>query len=463
MTNPEFFFAHLGREELANVLGGARPAQLQAIGVGRLPRMSAGDTIVFWAPEARRPSVIVVRQEDRDELFNWASTYHRDLSPLTSWCHVLTPDEMARLSSDGARSRADLLGFEAAWAGAAIAESMVHSQRSYEAISVPACLATDTFAVARAASLYGSQSALSDTIGKLDKVRERIRKGPNRWRPAESIPISVLLRLLPVAPLPRSHLEEVLATICLKIHNRPEEDSGNILAENLRELSQFAPQIRSFNTIDDMPAERRVRLLREIPSWIKEGRNHDERNILTFFAGYIISRVGGAERDLRLAEGFGSLYPLVLTWAAVLGGLGASFYWSDAFGGIGRLVARELARSVDVLEAPTADISADELLVLAVRDGGVVRFRTALRHVATVSLRPGVVVQFSTTDDDRTVRSELVRTPPVDPLIPGSSQTRQLAEQLFPHLLRMFQDAGVLSASGKRAPKRSKSPELPLK
>jgi hypothetical protein len=147
----------------------------------------------------------------------------------------------------------------------------------------------------------------------------------------------------------------------------------------------------------------------------------------------------------------------------VIGGLGATTYWSDAFGGIGRLVARELSRSLDLIDPPTSDISADEFLVIS----GATKFRTALRQIATISLRPGVVIQLSTFDDDRRSRTEeptRILQPPVNSAREKQEprQIEALAYQIFPFIRALLIQSGFEPAD-KRAGRKSRTPQLPLK
>jgi hypothetical protein len=216
-------------------------------------------------------------------------------------------------------------------------------------------------------------------------------------------------------------------------------------------------------------AEARVKLLREMPSWIAEAKHDDERQLLYFAAGYVISKIGGAEWDLRLAEGFQEHSPNVLIWAAVLGSVGASTFWSDAFGGIGRLVARELSRSVDLLDAPTSDISDEELQVVVGKNDAFGKIRTALRNVITISMRPGVAIQLSLLEEERTAADQLPRGSnlKVSAEIPQDRrQLEVLAEQLFPFLRPLLIKSGFQiyePRDGRSSSRRGRSPQLPLK
>lgn len=469
---PDLHYLTVRRDNLADVLRGNRPSSAVPFGPqDLLPRVGGRDSLVFWSRNCARPCAIGVADDDRQELFNWAFSFHRDLSPLTSWCHILSLREAQRLGSVD-RNEADLMGLEAAWAGASVAEAMILSRRDFEFITLPACLATDTFAIARTAALYGSKAALGEIIETADTIRERLKRSTERWRPSSSHVISVLIRLLPDAPPASSRLIELFTQACRHLRLDPKE--SKIPKEVLREFVLQVNQLSALESLDELSAEDRVKLLREIKVWLDGGTNEDDRHVLYFCAGYVISKIGGAERDLRLAQNFEAGYPNVLTWATVIGGLGATTYWADAFGGIGRLVARELSRSLQIYDPPIADIGADELMVIAEKETVVRRFRTAQRHVVSVSLRPGVVVQIGIADDDRGAerarepeRASTSRVVPVERQVQSDPRyLRALAEQLFPYLLPLFAraDQSRRREQGEsRGSRKGKTPQLPLK
>lgn len=461
VSEPEFTFLPVQRSELADALRGDLQGRGIALHDRVLPKISNKEAIVFWSRNSRRPCIIAVSENDRDELFNWTITFHRDLSPLTSWCHVLTSGDVTRLASS-TRLEANLYGTEAAWAGAAVAEAMILSRRSYETISLPACLATETFSIARTAALYGARGTIGDTTERLARIRERLRR-PEGVRPPH-VATPILLRLLPDSPPIATLTQEVLVEVCKKLQATKSEPTSQTI---FRLIGRHFPALAALETLDEVSAEQRVKVLRDFPAWIANSKSDVEQSILVFSAGFVISRVGGAERDLRLAEAFASWQPQVLTWAAVIGGLGVTTYWSDAFGGIGRLVARELSRSLDLSDPPTADISADEFLVTYTLESGPTRLRTALRQVATISVRPGVVVQLSIADEDRQGRpEESARIQQLNVANMGPRQSRQLetlAEQLFPYIRNLLVRSGFEPQTDRRGLRKGKPPELPLK
>src|SRR5262249_4722628 len=149
-----------------------------------------------------------------------------------------------------------------------------------------------------------------------------------------SVVVSILTRLMNDGLPTASAGQAALLSACHAISEETSTpDNQSRSRSPLHYLEVYLPNSISVRDFEEMPAEQKVRRLRELPILIANVKDDNERSILAFYAGYVISRVGGAERDLRLADAFGAFAPLVLTWAAVLGGLGVRAYWSDAFGG----------------------------------------------------------------------------------------------------------------------------------
>ena len=208
-----------------------------------------------------------------------------------------------------------------------------------------------------------------------------------------------------------------------------------------------------------MPAEERVILLREIRDKYPKGEHTDTSDLMSFAAGYVISRVGSGQRDLRLADTFDHDGPDVLAWAATIGGLGNLAAWTDAYNGLGRLISRELMRPFHIGDPPTADVAAEEVLVLveAERASTRNRIRTGSRNLAALALMPGVVAYLPLPEEEREKARVGLSTPtaPVQSslsLTYDSKLLRSLAEQLWP-FLRPLMDSEL----GKRDKYRKKS------
>lgn len=470
MNDQDTFQALVTRRDLGEVLRGRRPANtVPMLERGTLPRLSSRDALAVWTGQSLRPCAIFVADEDRQELFAWLYSFQRDLAPITSWCHVLPASEIGRLGPRGFRE-ADLVGFEAAWSGAIIAEAMILSGRGFEEISLASCLATETYAIARTAALYGAKAALSESLDQLEATRTRIQRSADKnTKLATRLVIEVLLRLLPDAPPPANGMIGLLVEACKGLNSRTGSsgDSPEISPRILQQIATRFPELSALASMNALSAEDRVRLLRQMRG-LAATADVEQRQILLFTAGYVISRIGGAERDLRLAETFASARYDVLTWATILGGLGAEAYWTDAFHGIGRLVSRELLRPFRFSDSPTCDISIDELLVLESDEFSTrVKFRTASRNAVMLALRAGVVVHALPPEDERgrqkapETRASTASTISANLRVGDDARSlHMLAEQLMPFLSPLIR-AEVAKLKERRPTKKS-PPTLPL-
>ncbi|SCW34231.1 hypothetical protein SAMN05660859_0694 [Ancylobacter rudongensis] len=438
----ELNFALVERDTLADALRGDRSAVGSAWhSLQMLPRLGNRQMVVIWLDQSIQPSAIVIEDSAREELFSWLATFHGDLTPISSWCQVLSPDEIVRPSPEGGLVP-NLFGFEAAWASATLAEAMSLSGRSYDSLSLNVLLATETFAIGRAAGLYGARS-VSIVGERLDRVRRQLRPTSEGRDPAGGLVREVLLGLMPDAPRVTSANARMLRDICGRfLGDRLPEEGRFLTSDDLGELLSMVPVLHPLTDLEAMSAEERVRFLRYLRSRIPP-LTTPEWPLFAFGAGYVISRIGSAERDLRLADAFDAGRSSVLSWAMVAGSLGARTFWTDAFGGLGRFVARELIRPHYLLDPPTCDISYDEVRLFDEKSSRM-RLRSANRNALAVSMLPGVTMHFGVGDLDRSMS----RSPDIAqdahqglsgvPYVPDE-QLEALAARLAPHLRHLFE------------------------
>ncbi len=396
----ELTSALVDRESLADALRGERASVTGLIGTLKtLPRLIDRQAVLIWVDQSIQPNAIVVPDRDREELFSWLEAFHSDLIPLSSWCQVLSPDDIERRSPD-VPIVPNFSGFEAAWASAALAEAMSLSGRSYDSLSLSAVLATETFAIGRAAGLYGVRVAASTVAERLDKVRRQLRPSSEKRDPASDLVREVLLGLMPDAPRTVSGNARILRDVCRHFLGGRLTDEGTFLAfDDLEEVISLVPELRPLAELEAMPAEERVRFLRYLRDHMPR-LTTPEWPLFAFGVGYVISRIGSAERDLRLADTFDAGRSAVLSWAMVAGSLGANTFWTDAFGGLGRFAARELIRPLHLLDPPACDISYDEVRLFNEKSSRL-RLRSANRNALAVSLLPGVTIHFGIGEADR--------------------------------------------------------------
>lgn len=460
MTELDLDYAIVDREQLADALRGEAGSRASAWrGRRPLSRLGERQTLLVWAEHSRQPNLAVVADRDREDLLSWLATFHGDLSPLTSWCPLLRVEEFDRSVLDQPLIP-QLFGMEAAWVGAMLAEAMVLSGRSYESLSLSALLATEAFAAARTAALYGARAASLIAGERFETVRRQLKRPLERRDAGPRLIREVLTGLLPDASPAASVSIRILRAACLALSRRDNDADIFLERHDVFELASAAPELEAVGTLGSMSAEERVRFLRFLQDRI--GRSAaNEKPLFAFAAGYVISRIGGAERDLRLADSFRDDRAEVLSWAAVAGSLGATTFWTDAFGGLGRFAARELVRPVHLLDPPTCDIGFDEIKFLEEKAARS-RFKSANRNAVIVALVPGVNVHFSMSESPQTnlkpVESDREEGRVVDPFALSDEQIEELADRLLP-IMR----SRLSSKSGSKQSRQPAPPRLPFK
>lgn len=456
MSKNDLSFSLVSREELASVLRGESEARDRASeAMLSLPHeTSLKSQILVWHEQSPRPIAVVVSSaQARDELLAWLVTFHGDLAPLTSWCYLLTSEDFERFHRDGSRYPT-LNGLEATWLGAIIADAMSSSGADLSSLSLSICLSTETFAVARATALYGPKNGLN-AVEQLEAAKRVLQQRTLSGRAKRYFVTEVLMSLMPGGISPLSRNGDLVSAACRSLAIS-DHDIPSIPDQIVREFVNVSPAFDQLGLIEKMPAESRVRFLRRI----KESTNDafpGDAELYNFVAGYVISRIGGAERDFRLAQDFKNREE-VLAWAAITGGLGVETFWTNAFEGLGRLVAKALLQPLSLSDFPDADISLDEIRHLESNNGRR-PFRTSSKNSAIVGLQPGVNVAVALSDADRStartmphIQKELSQ--PQMSLDFSPAQIEGLVERLLPLLERRL---NTLAKSGKYSRSASKS------
>ena len=175
--DPEHSYTVATKDELDDLLQGKEAGSPTDLGKSNFQQVTSGLTGVLWmgrrGNENVQPLVLVVRQEDQRLLFGRYATLRSDLSPLTAWCHILTPQRFDYL--DSLDQDPEFGGLEAAWAGLVIAEAHLLTKRPTNDIRISACLATNSFAVARATALWIPPPHPLDIAEKCDAARQLVR------------------------------------------------------------------------------------------------------------------------------------------------------------------------------------------------------------------------------------------------------------------------------------------------
>lgn len=358
-------------------------------------RVQAGRIAVLWhevsLPRAHaKPIAFVISEDEERRVFGRFAQVRSDLSPLSAWCHILSPDLFERVHQ--ARIEPELCGYDACWAGLAIAEAAMLASRQTSALKLASCLTTQTFAIARTVALWGARP-LAEVFAAYDSLQSCLRS-------ATSPATQLRERLAPVwqilvnlaggkASLNGDEADVLGAILALQDAKRTGLDAHLIIANAFSHVASTT----FLRNLHDLTPEQR---LREFDKLIAGLSDVDQRSgaatRLSFIAGYLATIAAGGSASLKLAENVAARLPQVTAWAYVIGGLGEAITWTSSFDGLGRLVARELQRPFDLDEPPVADFDLREAAVLIDRQlaDPLVHLRIKQARTITVALFPGV-------------------------------------------------------------------------
>ena len=352
--------------------------------------------------EPLRPLAIVAHDQDVQRLCGRYAQLRGDLSPLTAWCHLLTPDVLPDL--DGVAHEPRFGGTEAAWSGLIVAETLLLAERPLASLRVSACLASASYAVARTNGLW--KERLLDTIverfdfaNKLCRGRNGVQRAHTRTDQVRTsfVPMWKCLSALSDEPirLRREAMGPLVGALAAlrdaRLCHDPAE-AGLLIGP----LLETVPEGRAFERLADMAPEARLRLFDELVRTFKETDPSAllRRNALALVTGYLATVAAGGATSLALLDDGADRWPELTGWAYLVGGIGERVTWTSGFDGLGRLVARELQRRLRLDEAPTCDFALDEARVLW--DGELraplVHLKIKQARVLTVALFPGVNV-----------------------------------------------------------------------
>ncbi len=415
-------------------------------------RLPQGDVGVLWRePKSYgwpvRPLMIVVAKADQRRLFSRFAQVRSDLSPLSAWTHVVTPERFGRIHE--LVTECDLNGLETAWAGLIIAETSILADRPVPSLKLAACLATQSFALGRTVSLWGATSTI-ELLESYDLLQRSIRKSDARFVQIRQAlaPIWATLAAAGGAKSNLSGEDEILveAVGALAHARRHEMPSAQVLRQVFFDL----PEGALLETLDITSPEDRlrqfdliIRLLLDMP-----GEQSPRRRKLAFLAGYLATIAAGGAASLSLTNAVSKLLPDVMAWAYVVGGLGELVSWTSGFDGLGRLITRELMRPFNVVEPPSCDFAADEAFVLVDKQlsDPLVHLRLKQSRIATIALFPGVnlAVPFAEQPEGprQNVRVYATQSPPPD------SAWATVADAIFPHILKRLREDGANSSEG---------------
>jgi hypothetical protein len=414
----------------------------------------AGSVGVIWRGEDQtvRPLVLIINEDDIRRLCGRYAQLHSDLSPLTAWCHVLTPRFFEPLES--LVRNPDLGGLQAAWIGLVVAEAVLLAELPLGRIKISACLATHSFAIARANALW-NHLTVEDITRRFDNA-SRLLKIENLAQRAEGRAGRIRSSLQPIwdalialsqnrSSYRPSEMEPIVSALQALISARSIKEPQE--ADKLiRPLLPYVPEAEALEQLADLVPEARLRVFDKLVEGLDRSETAREKlrhNALGLLAGYLATVAAGGSPSLSLTEGHASRWPEITAWAYLTGGLGEKIVWTSSFDGLGRLVARELLRPSRLDEPPTCDFALDEAaaLVDAKLADPLVHLKVKQARLLTVELVPGVNVCIPIGEANLQGASKPDTTRPAR--VPESSPPDAigaLVEAMWPHIRARMED-----------------------
>ena len=315
----------------------------------------------------RLPHFIVLPNADLKEFFAWVNIYCPFVTPLSQWCRVVTENELARVYSLEISPRYG--NTVTAWAGATVGEAFLHLGSGAKLTEIPlgALQACWTFVAARTFGLWGTGEIRSKSVERYGAAREILGAGgdPNLldyleiWKVLDVLSIGTSSRVSDVSPAVQL---EIYA--CHDI-----QENGFVSQKVIFEIVNELGWSRNLVDFEHIGAEQRVRLFdNAIDSLIhfEKKRSKDFRTLAEFTVAYLAARIGGsASGHILLLEKFLGAFPMLGVWYGIVSALYRPDVWGTEFGGLGRLVVKELTFPFRFDDPPRCDIGFDELGTLA--------------------------------------------------------------------------------------------------
>jgi hypothetical protein len=356
---------------------------------------------------------------------------------------------------EGMKREPVLLDFEASWSGLAIAEAALLANRSAVSLKMAGCLATASFAIGRASALWPQV--------KIDEVLHRYVECNQLIRGTSFVNVFIE-RLGPIwsalCEAAQGGVRSVgeptkMIQALLEVRSSLRKDEHKSLWSAMGAPHEY----EYLFYLDNISPENRVNLFDHLIDELRSN-NRDKREVVAFLAGYIATVAAGGLPSMSLAEHVADEWPEVLAWAYVIGGIGERITWSSSFGGLGRLVCRELTRPFHIDETPTCDFSFDEASCLVDRDlaDPFVHLKIKQQRTVSVAILPGINVGVPLLEAQE-VRPVVGERPAGGRV---SKETARIMSDLWPLIEARLRDEGYIASSprssGRKKPTQGRLP-----
>lgn len=381
------------RAEIARL---SEPSQLRSkIGKGRYGVVWQSDDLF----DQDSNPIFVVRREDVDDFFAFASTYIQDYRPFSAFYRVSTPENLDReISSPRERILPDQMA--ARLVGVSIAEAFVRSAgRIASAEEMPLTAVGATVAMALAATVaHGYDSGLIFEVARRWVVVNKLL-GEAENSPLVSTAIEIFHaaslsmhgkhRAPPDGPVSRA----AIIAQHLSVDETFSEHGWRLLTEGWPELTASFAGLRG-------PREDRIKTFDRCSNFLRQNIKPQDESLADCIGGCALALVAeGSFQYMQLSRVFLPDMPGAILWFG---------FWSSLFKSsdiltigncLGRRAARDYLAPHNIFDRPKDDIAFDEFDVIGLT--AIKELRSAANGVLSIELLPGISGKFKLTKASR--------------------------------------------------------------
>jgi hypothetical protein len=328
------------------------------------------------------PVAIVPHDDDLESFFAEVATFHPDVLPLSSLCHVAEAQVIGR----AAVTAGDTSRRINACIGASVAEVLLQQTRIGGPTQMP------TFSAAR--------NSLSFALGRLDQLYPHLSTeyGYGRWRLANHLSGMELVGEVSETIFAISEVILGRAGWPARPKNRDVvamKGLGAFITDATAEKEFVGAISAAYESLDELverisgPFDGRMAAFEAIVNRISSRPENSELDGVAI--GYFANRVsGGSFAHFPVVLRLSMRYPSAVAWYGVFAGMELGKNSVEFVSALARKLRRDMSAAFDLSHAPEADISVDELAVLTRLPNIAGVIKQSAPTVLRVSLLPGV-------------------------------------------------------------------------
>ena len=386
------FAVTLDRERFLAWIGGKTEPRPDQVSVGSLTDIPKGGVALLWKNKplstelgASQP-IIVVRRSDLREFYAFVGTYVSTYKPFSAFFRVLLNDEVDEVLNEYNRFQ-----MQNAFVGVIMAEAKLHGGEQIKKLAdlnVQSCLATMSRTAVEGLLRNPLGSSLDQSLERWALVRSKLTGAQLRvesGRIRQFWNIVAMAHRFAATTVPADRTDTLIADFLsevLELGDDADPLSWTTLTSKLKVVQRALGSM-------SLSREERVGAIDDAIADIKLAEDVDVR-IREAAIGYLASRLAsGSMSYLSLLDGLEDKLPLGVLWFGLFLSLRGDTDVMAAADCLGRRLARDIQRTWQPFEPPTADISFDEFDSLMREARAGIPIKTEYQSAVTVEIRPG--------------------------------------------------------------------------